>query len=88
VKSLVLLSEGTDKDGRQFLRDSPKLPLFMAAADDDEDVGVVEIMPWLFSLSPNPANKFEHYAIGGHGVEMFAAQRNCRARSPRGSEAR
>jgi dienelactone hydrolase len=75
VKSLVLLSEGTDKDGRQFLRDSPKLPLFMAAADDDEDVGVVEIMQWLFSLSPNPANKFEHYATGGHGVEMFAAHK-------------
>ena len=75
VKSLVLLSEGTDKDGRQFLRDSPKLPLFMAAADDDEDVGVVEIMQWLFSLSPNPANKFEHYASGGHGVEMFAAHK-------------
>jgi len=75
VKSLVLLSEGTDKDGREFLRDSPKLPLFMAAADDDEDVGVVEIMQWLFSLSPNPANKFEHYASGGHGVEMFAAHK-------------
>jgi dienelactone hydrolase len=75
VKSLVLLSEGTDKDGREFLRDSPKLPLFMAAADDDEDVGVVEIMQWLFSLSPNQANKFEHYASGGHGVEMFAAHK-------------
>ncbi len=75
VKSLVLLSEGTDKVGRQFLRDSPKLPLFMAAADDDEDLGVVEIMQWLFSLSPNPANKFEHYATGGHGVEMFAAHK-------------
>jgi dienelactone hydrolase len=75
VKSLVLLSEGTDKDGRQFLRDSPKLPLFMVAADDDEDFGVVEIMQWLFSLSPNPANKFEHYATGGHGADMFAAHK-------------
>jgi dienelactone hydrolase len=75
VKSLVLLSEGTDKDGRQFLRNSPKLPLFMAAADDDEDVGVVEIMLWLFSLSPNPANKFKQYPTGGHGVEMFAAHK-------------
>jgi dienelactone hydrolase len=75
VKSLVLLSEGTDKDGRQFLRNSPKLPLFMAAADDDEDFGVVEIMQWLFSLSPNPANKFEHYPTGGHGVDMFTAHK-------------
>jgi dienelactone hydrolase len=75
VKSLVLLSEGTDSVGRDFLRKSPKMPLFMAAADDDEDAGVVEIMQWLFSLSPNPANKFEHYATGGHGVEMFAAHK-------------
>jgi dienelactone hydrolase len=66
VKSLVLLSEGTDSDGRQFLRSSPRLPLFMAVADDDEDLGVVEIMQWLFSLSSNPANKFERYPVGGH----------------------
>jgi tetratricopeptide (TPR) repeat protein len=24
-------------------------------------------------LSPNPGNKLEHYAVGGHGVEMFKA---------------
>jgi dienelactone hydrolase len=75
VKSLVLLSETTDREGREFLRHAPQLPLFMAVADDDEDPGVVELMQWLFSLSPNPANKFEHYAAGGHGVEMFAAHK-------------
>ena len=75
VKSLVLLSEGTDPAGRQFLRNSPNLPLFMAAADDDPDVGVVEIMQWLFSLSSYPLNKFERYATGGHGVEMFDAHK-------------
>ena len=37
------------------------------------DRGVVEIMQWLYVLSPNPANKLEHYAVGGHGVEMFKA---------------
>ncbi len=37
------------------------------------DPGVVEIMHWLYDLSPDPANKFVHYAVGGHGVEMFAA---------------
>src|SRR5882672_12424761 len=35
VKALVLLSEGTDASGRQFLRTSAKIPLFMAVADDD-----------------------------------------------------
>ena len=75
VKSLVLLSEGTDREGREFLRKSPKLPLFMAAADDDPDLGVVDIMQWLGDLSPDPANKLVHYTTGGHGVEMFAAHK-------------
>ena len=75
VKSLVLLSEGTDAEGREFLRHAPRLPLFMAVADDDDDPGVVEIMQWLFSLSSNPANKFERYPVGGHGVEMFTAHK-------------
>ncbi len=75
VKSLVLLSETTDSAGREFLRHAPQLPLFMAVADDDDDPGVVKMMQWLFSLSPNPANKLEHYSVGGHGVEMFSAHK-------------
>ena len=74
VKSLLLLSESTDRSGRQFLRNSPNLPLFIAAADDDpDDPGVVELMQWLYDLSPDPANKFVRYAVGGHGIDMFAA---------------
>lgn len=74
VRSLVLLSETTDHSGRQFLHNSPNLPLFLAAADDDfNDPGVVEIMQWLYDVSPDPANKFVHYSVGGHGVVMFAA---------------
>jgi dienelactone hydrolase len=75
VKGLVLLSEGTDAAGRQFLRESPGLPLFLAVADDDPDPGVVEIMQWLMSLAPHQANRFERYSTGGHGVEMFAAHK-------------
>ena len=73
VKSLALLSEGTDRAGREFLRQSPNLPLFMAVADDDPDPGVVGIMQWLGDLSPDPMNKLVHYSNGRHGVEMFAA---------------
>jgi dienelactone hydrolase len=75
VRSLVLLSEGTDRAGREFLRASPKLPLFLAVADDDPDPGVVQIMRWLGDLSPDPMNQFVHYTAGGHGVEMFAAHK-------------
>jgi dienelactone hydrolase len=73
VKSLVLLSGDTNHDGRQFLRNSTNVPLFFSAADDDGPA--VEIMQWLFSLSHNPANKFQRYAVGGHGIEMFAAHK-------------
>jgi dienelactone hydrolase len=75
VKSLVLLSESTDRAGRQFLHNSPNLPLFLAVADDDPDPGVVEIMHWVYDLSPDPANKFVHYSVGGHGVEMFTVHK-------------
>jgi dienelactone hydrolase len=73
VTSLVLLSETTDRSGRQFLRSAAKLPILMAAADDDDDLGVVEAMQWLASISPNASTKIIHYAVGGHGVDMFQA---------------
>jgi alpha/beta superfamily hydrolase len=71
VKSLALLSGDTNHDGREFLRNSPDLPLFISAADDDG--AAVELMQWLFSLSSDPASKFQRYATGGHGADMFAA---------------
>jgi dienelactone hydrolase len=74
VKSLVLLSETTDRSGRQFLHSSPNLPLFLAVADDDvNDPGVAEIMQWLYDVSPDPSNKLVRYSTGGHGADMFAA---------------
>ncbi len=72
VKSLVLLSGGTDLAGRQFLRQAAQLPLLASVADDDEFRPTVNVMPWLFSLSSNPGKKFVHYATGGHGADMFA----------------
>ncbi len=72
---VAAISEGTDASGREFLRTSAKMPLFIAVADDDPDLGVTEIMQWLFTLSSNPVNKFVHYSTGGHGVEMFDAHK-------------
>ena len=71
VKALVLLSEGTGRPGREFLRKNPNLPLFAAVADDDPDPGVVEFMEWIYSFSANPIDKFGHFPKGGHGVELF-----------------
>ena len=71
VKSLVLLSGNTDRQGRQHLRAS-KVPLLIAAADDDG--GAVQMMAWIDASSANPANRFLQYPRGGHGTEMFKAR--------------
>ena len=71
VKSLVLLSGGTDLAGRRFLRQESQPPALFAVADDDEFRPTVEVMPWLYGVSSNPGKKFVHYASGGHGADMF-----------------
>jgi tetratricopeptide (TPR) repeat protein len=73
VKSLVLLSGTTDREGREFLRKSEKLPALLSAADDDD--GAVELMQWMYGISTNPGSKFAHYSSGGHGTEMFVAHK-------------
>ena len=69
VKSLMLLSGFTDRDGRAFLKQASWLPIFGVAADDD--AGAVDQMEWLLSIAPNIGNVFQHYPTGGHGIEMF-----------------
>jgi len=73
VKSLVLLSGNTDREGRAFLSASEKMPVLLSAARDDG--AAVELMEWLYSLSTNPGSKFVEYPNGGHGVEIFAAHK-------------
>ena len=79
VKSLVLLSGGTDLAGRRFLRDQSRPPALFAVADDDEFRPTVEIMPWLFSIDSSPGKKLVHYAKGGHGADMFAVHPELRS---------
>jgi dienelactone hydrolase len=74
VKSLVLLSGNADRESRAFLSASEKMPVLLAAADDD--AGAVELMEWLYSLSTNPGSKFLEYPNGGHGVHIFAAHKD------------
>src|SRR3984893_3179935 len=71
VKSLVLLSGNTDLKGRQFLRESTKLPVFFAVADDDEFPTSIVAIEWLYSIAADPDKKFVHVATGGHGADMF-----------------
>ena len=72
VKSLVLLAGGSDAEGLQFLQQNAWLPLFTAAAADDEYIAdAPAIMKWFADLSGNPRNKFMGFADGRHGTEIF-----------------
>lgn len=73
IKTLILLSEITDTEGRNFLRAHSSLPLFLATAEDDADPGISDLMQWLATFSLNPQTNFIRYKTGGHGVEMFVA---------------
>ena len=71
VKALMLLSGPTDRNGRLFLQKSGDIPVFVAAAEDDQYQSFPVGMQWLFTLSPSPASRFQSYATGRHGGEMF-----------------
>jgi len=71
VKSLVLLSGNTDRDGRRLLRKSEKLPMMLSAADDDG--AAVEVMHWLYEFVTERGEQIRALHLGSHGTEMFAA---------------
>ena len=72
VKSLVLLAGGPDARGRTFLQQASWLPIFAAAAADDQfDADAPRSMQWLLDLSGNPRNRFVGFEDGRHGTEIF-----------------
>ncbi len=71
VKVLMLLAGPVNSEERRFLRQSGKVPVFTGAADDDAFDSATLLMQWIFSLSSNPASRFQRYATGGHAAEMF-----------------
>jgi pimeloyl-ACP methyl ester carboxylesterase len=72
VRSLVLLAGGLDADGLAFLARTAWLPLFAAAAADDQyGPAFPELMQWILAMSGNPRNRFSGFKDGKHGTEIF-----------------
>lgn len=72
VRTLVLLAGSTDITGFNFIAQKPELPIFTAAAADDEyNASTLELMHWLSELSQNPRTKFSGFKDGKHGTEIF-----------------
>lgn len=72
VRSLVLLAGPTDSAGMDYLLQHAWLPIFTAAAADDQyDSQAPQLMRWFAELPGNPRNKFVGFADGRHGTEIF-----------------
>jgi dienelactone hydrolase len=71
-KALVLLAGGTDLAGINHIANHPELPIFTAAAADDEyNPATIQLMQWFSGLSRNPRTKFSGFKNGRHGTEIF-----------------
>jgi dienelactone hydrolase len=72
IKALVLLAGGTDLAGVNYIAHKPELPIFTAAAADDEyNPATLELMRWYSEISGNPRSKFSGFKDGRHGTEIF-----------------
>jgi dienelactone hydrolase len=72
VTSLVLLAGPVDPPGLTFLEQTTWLPIFAAAAADDQyDGHAPELMQWILAISGNPRNTFSGFKDGKHGTEIF-----------------
>jgi pimeloyl-ACP methyl ester carboxylesterase len=72
VRSLALLAGALDLEGIAFVTGTPWLPMFAAAAADEQyDVNAPDTMRWILALSGNPRNKFSGFKDGRHGTEIF-----------------
>jgi dienelactone hydrolase len=73
VKTVVLLSGNATPPAREYLRDTPGLPVFAAASRDDGNA--VDSMKWVLGWSRNEQNTFAEFEAAGHGTDMFAVEK-------------
>lgn len=62
IKSLVLMSGETFRDGLQFLRQASQLPEMFVFSDDDEYPPTQDAMKLLYITASSPSKKLVHYS--------------------------
>jgi dienelactone hydrolase len=62
IKSLVLLSGETFRDGLEFLRKASRLPELFVVSDHDEYPPTHQAMELLYVTASSPSKKFVHYS--------------------------
>jgi dienelactone hydrolase len=77
VKTLVLLSGGTDNDGEAFIKNSAKMPIFGAASE--EDTAAAASIKKILGLSPNKDSQLTMLKGAGHAASMFEKEPDLQA---------
>jgi len=72
IRTLVLLSGGTDAEGEAYIKDSPKVPILGVASEEDREAAAATKK--LVALSTNRDSHLEMFTNGGHGASIFAKQ--------------
>ena len=72
VRTLVLLSGGTDAEGEAYVKESPRIPIFGIASEEDSDAAVS--IRKLIGLSTNRESRVEMLRDAGHAASMFSKQ--------------
>ena len=77
VKTLVLLSGGTDADGETFIKNSVKMPIFGAASEEDSSAAAS--IKKIVGLSPNKDSQLSMLKGAGHAASMFEKEPDLQA---------
>ena len=72
IRTLVLLSGGTDAEGEAYIKDSPKVPILGVASEEDREAAAATKK--LVALSTNSDSHLEMFSNAGHGASIFAKQ--------------
>ena len=77
IKTLVLLSGGTDADGEAFIKSSVKMPIMGAASE--EDTNAAASIKKLVGLSTNRDSTLSMFKGAGHAATMFEKEPDLQA---------
>jgi dienelactone hydrolase len=72
IRTLVVLSGGTDADGEAYVKDSPRIPIFGVASE--EDTTAAAAIKKIVGLSTNRESRVEMLKDAGHAASMFSRQ--------------
>jgi dienelactone hydrolase len=72
IRTIVLLSGGTDADGEAHIKSSPSIPILGAASE--EDTNAAASIRKIVGLSTNRDSRIDMFKDAGHAAKMFAKQ--------------